>query len=349
MVDGFQLYLDEVNSDFAGAKVKLIVERSGQARPRRHQGKKLISQRQGSDVHRRRAALKRLCAGAGQHHPKRRLCRLHPGGRRSDATRRQQLSAAASAPAFGPASQAAHARRLACDQGYKKVVSVAPIMRSAYEAAGGSRKRFEDCGGKVIQKIWPAPAAGFRTLLSTVKADATRILADGRSRWRAISPSRLRAAASENHPRRQAPAYTSSPSPPPPHALMTKKSFGDFSRRLQYSAALRHRPTKPFVKKYRAKYGKVPSYSRRRKILDRAKMIHEVYKQTGGKWPGPEQFRQDDVGLQIDTPRGLVSFDDMRNPSRISTFKKVEKKQLFGYDKPALEYGGQDLSESQSI
>src|SRR5664279_6247160 len=26
MVDGFQLYLDEVNSDFAGAKVKLIVE-----------------------------------------------------------------------------------------------------------------------------------------------------------------------------------------------------------------------------------------------------------------------------------------------------------------------------------
>ena len=26
MVDGFQLYLDEVNGDFAGAKVKLIVE-----------------------------------------------------------------------------------------------------------------------------------------------------------------------------------------------------------------------------------------------------------------------------------------------------------------------------------
>src|ERR1700692_4933944 len=26
MVDGFQLYLDEVNNDFAGAKVKLIVE-----------------------------------------------------------------------------------------------------------------------------------------------------------------------------------------------------------------------------------------------------------------------------------------------------------------------------------
>ncbi|MEI9803930.1 MAG: ABC transporter substrate-binding protein [Pseudolabrys sp.] len=32
MVDGFQLYLDETNSDFAGAKVKLIVE-DDQAKP----------------------------------------------------------------------------------------------------------------------------------------------------------------------------------------------------------------------------------------------------------------------------------------------------------------------------
>src|SRR5476651_1743531 len=32
MVDGFQLYLDEVNSDFAGAKVTLIVE-DDQAKP----------------------------------------------------------------------------------------------------------------------------------------------------------------------------------------------------------------------------------------------------------------------------------------------------------------------------
>ncbi len=68
MVDGFQLYLDEHGNKLGGADVKFIVE-DDQAKPDLGvtKAKKLVLQRQGADVHRRRAGLDRLCAGAGEH------------------------------------------------------------------------------------------------------------------------------------------------------------------------------------------------------------------------------------------------------------------------------------------
>ena len=43
----------------------------------------------------------------------------------------------------------------ACDQGYKKIVAIAADYAFGYEQVGGFQKAFEDCGGKIIQKIWP--------------------------------------------------------------------------------------------------------------------------------------------------------------------------------------------------
>jgi branched-chain amino acid transport system substrate-binding protein len=65
-------------------------------------------------------------------------------------------------------------------------------------------------------------------------------------------------------------------------------------------------------------------------------MIDDVMKETGGAWPGPEQFIAKMAGLKVDAPRGPVSFDDMRNPIQNIYIKKVEKTKLFGYDKPEL-------------
>src|SRR5258706_99490 len=43
----------------------------------------------------------------------------------------------------------------ACEQGYKKIAIVAADYAFGYEAAGGFHKSFEDCGGKIVQQIWP--------------------------------------------------------------------------------------------------------------------------------------------------------------------------------------------------
>ena len=65
-------------------------------------------------------------------------------------------------------------------------------------------------------------------------------------------------------------------------------------------------------------------------------MIHEVLKGTKGEFPGPEQFVAKLAALKVDTPRGPVSFDDMRNPVQNIYIKKVEKKKMFGYPKEEL-------------
>ena len=64
----------------------------------------------------------------------------------------------------------------ACDQGYKKVVTIAADYAFGYELVGGFQKAFEDCGGKVIQKIWPPLGnKDFGPYIPTIKSDADAI------------------------------------------------------------------------------------------------------------------------------------------------------------------------------
>ena len=116
--------------------------------------------------------------------------------------------------------------------------------------------------------------------------------------------------------------------------FMGDEVVGDVSS-LQYSAALETPKNQAFVKAYRAKYGKVPSYFSESNYTT-AQMIDEVIKKSGGKWPGSEAFIKTMAALKIDAVRGPVSFDDMRNPVQSIYIKKVEKKKLFGYDKAEL-------------
>ena len=104
---------------------------------------------------------------------------------------------------------------------------------------------------------------------------------------------------------------------------------------LQYSAAIQTPANEAFVKAYRAKYNKVPSYFSESDYTT-AQWIDETIKKAGGKWPGPEQFFKIMSSIKIDAPRGPVSLDEMRNPVQNIYIRKVEKKKMFGYDKEEL-------------
>src|SRR5262249_14187439 len=99
---------------------------------------------------------------------------------------------------------------------------------------------------------------------------------------------------------------------------------------LQYSAALDTPKKAEIVKKYRAKSGKVPSYYSETNYTT-AQMIHELIKQNKGKFPGLEEFVKQLAAVKVDTIRGPVSIDEMRNPVQNIYIKKVEKKKMFGY------------------
>jgi len=217
----------------------------------------------------------------------------------------------------------------ACDQGYKKIAAIAADYAFGYEQVGGFQKAFEDCGGKIIQKIWPPLGTkDFGPYIPTIKSDADAVFSMMVGPMSLQFPKQLRASGFKKPILGGGTSYDEFALP-----FMGDEVIGDVSA-LQYSAALETPKNEAFVKSYRSKYGKVPSYFSESNYTT-AQLIDEVIKKAGGKWPGSEKFIEMASAEKIDAVRGPVSFED-RNPVQNVYIKKVEKKKMFGYDKDEL-------------
>jgi branched-chain amino acid transport system substrate-binding protein len=218
----------------------------------------------------------------------------------------------------------------ACQQGYKRIAVIAADYAFGYETVGGFQKSFEDCGGKIVQKIWPPLGTiDFGPFIPTIKQDVDAIFTLMVGPMSLQFPKQLASAGNTKPVIGGGTSYDEFSLP-----FMGDEVIGHVSA-LQYSAALDTPKNAAFVKAYRAKYGKVPSYFSESNYTT-AQLIDDVMKKTGGKWPGPEQFVATMAGLKIDAVRGPVSFDEFRNPVQNIYVKKVEKKKMFGYDKDEL-------------
>ncbi len=218
----------------------------------------------------------------------------------------------------------------ACEQGYKKVVTVAADYAFGYESVGGFQRTFEDCGGKVIQKIWPPLGnKDFGPYIPSIKSDADAIYSLMAGPMSPQFPKQLREAGVKLPIIAGGTSYDDYNV-----AFDGDEVIGDVSA-LMYSAALQTPKNEAFVKAFRAKYNEVPGYYAEANYTT-AQMIDEAMKQNGGKFPGAEKFIQTMLGLKIDAARGPVAFDDMRNPIENVYIRKVEKTALFGDAKPQL-------------
>ena len=218
----------------------------------------------------------------------------------------------------------------ACEQGYKKVVTIAADYAFGYESVGGFQKTFEDCGGKVIQKIWPPLGnKDFGPYIPSIKSDADAIYTLMAGPMSPQFPKQLREAGVKLPIIAGGTSYDDYNV-----AFDGDEVIGDVSA-LMYSAALQTPKNEAFVKAFRAKYNEVPGYYAEANYTT-AQMIDEAMKQNGGKFPGAEKFIQTMLGLKIDAARGPVAFDDMRNPIENVYIRKVEKTTLFGDAKPQL-------------
>jgi len=330
MVNGFEMYSDEVKNDFAGAKVKFILE-DDQNRPPTAvlKAEKLIRQ---DKVH---MLVGGVLASTGYAlapvSTREKTVYLPSVAAADDLTQRDSAKYPYIVRTGWTSSQPMHPfGQWACEQGYKRVVAVAADYAFGYETVGGFQKAFEDCGGKIIQKIWPPLGTiDFGPFIPTIKQDADAIFTLMVGPMSLQFPKQLAAAGSRKPVIAGGTSYDEFILP-----AMGDEVIGHVSV-LQYSAALDTPRNAEFVKKYRAKYGKVPSYFSETNYTT-AQMIHEVMKKTGGKWPGAEEFVKQMAALKLDTPRGPVSFDEFRNPVHNIYVKKVEKKKMFGYDKDEL-------------
>src|SRR5499433_3336790 len=308
MVDGFQSYLDEVNSDFGGAKVKFIVE-DEQAKPDTAvtRAKKLILQ---DKVH---MLVGGLLASSGYA-----LAPVSTADKTvyvvpvsaADALTQRDLPKYPYMVRTGwSSSQPSHPfGQWACDQGYKKIAAIGADYAFGYEVIGGFQCAFEACGGQIIQKIWPPLGTkDFGPYIPTIRQDADAIFTLMVGPMSLQFPKQLAAAGNKKPVIGGGTSYDEFVLP-----FMGDEVIGDVSA-LQYSAALETPKNEAFVKKYRAKYGKVPSYFSETNYTS-GQLINEVMKDAKGNWPGAEPFIKMMAAVKVDAVRGPVAFDDMRNP-----------------------------------
>ena len=330
MTNGFKMYLDEVNSNFAGAKVNLIIEDSqGKPDTAVTKAKKLILEDHVQLLVGGVLAPEGYALAPVSTAEKTVYIASVPAA--DDLTQRQLGNYPYFIRTSWTSSQPHHPLgQWACDQGYKKIITVGADYAFGYEAVGGFQKAFEDCGGKIIQKIWPPLGTkDFGPYIPTFKADADAVFSLMVGPMPLQFPKQLRASGWTKPIIGGGTSYDELVLP-----FMGDEVIGDVSA-LQYSAGLQTPRNEAFVKAYRAKYGKVPSYFSESNYTT-AMMIDLVMKQTKGAWPGPEAFIAKMLTLKVDAPRGPVSFDDMRNPVQDIYIKKVEKTKMFGYDKDEL-------------
>jgi branched-chain amino acid transport system substrate-binding protein len=218
----------------------------------------------------------------------------------------------------------------ACEQGFKTVAAIGADYAFGYEVIGGFQRAFEACGGKIIQKVWvPIGTKDFGPYIPTLKHDADRIFS------LMVGPSALQFPKQMWASGYRKPMIGGGVS----YDEFTLPAMGDevigHIAPLHYSAALDTPKNAAFVKEYRAKNGKVPSYFSESNYTT-AQMIDELIRKNGGKVPAAQDFIKQLSAMKFDAARGPVSFDDMRNPVQNIYIKKVEKKKMFGYDKDEL-------------
>ena len=330
MVNGFEMYLNEHGNKLGGADVKFIVEdEQGKPDTAVTRAKKLILQ---DHVH---MFIGGLLASSGYAmapvSTAEKTLYISSVPAADDLTQRDLSKYPYFIRTTWTSSQPNHPLgQWACDQGYKRVVSIAADYAFGYEQQGGFQKAFEDCGGKVIQKIWPPLGTkDFGPYIPTIKGDADAIFSLMVGPMSLQFPKQLRASGNKKPIIGGGTSYDEFVLP-----FMGDEVVGDVSA-LMYSAALKTPKNEAFVKAYRAKYGKVPSYYSEANYTT-AQMIDQAIAKSGGKYPGAEEFIKTLSAMKFDTPRGPVAFDDMRNPIENIYIKKVEKTKMFGYDKDEL-------------
>jgi branched-chain amino acid transport system substrate-binding protein len=331
-INGFRMYLDDHKGDFHGATVKFIVADT-QAKPAVAvlQAEKLIKQNHVNML------IGGVLASTGYAlapvSTREKVIYIPPIPASDNLTQRDADKYPYFVRTGWSSSQPSHPfGEWACANGYKKVVTIAADYAFGYEVVGGFQKTFEACGGKIVQKMWPPiNTVDYSPYISSIKADADTVF---------ILPV---GAGALQLPKQLAESGII----PKKHLIGSGTSFDEVNlpsmgdevigaiSPLQYSAALQTPENEAFVKEYRAKFGKVPSYFSESNYTT-AEMIDAVMAQTQGKWPDSEKFIKLLTALKVNAPRGPVSFDDMRNPVQNVYIRKVEKTKLDGYPKDEL-------------
>jgi branched-chain amino acid transport system substrate-binding protein len=221
------------------------------------------------------------------------------------------------------ASQATHPFGEYCYKvlGYRKIAFVVPDYAFGWECAGGFQRTFEELGGKITQKFWfPITTSDFSAYIAQISKDndATFQIMGGKV---AIMLTRQyrEYGLKEKIPVIGLGQITD-------ESILS--SLGDDALGnitvMDYSPALDTPASKEFVKKYRERFGKIPSA-----IAQDAYTIMQLvdYAMTSlkGNVSNPDNIVKALKSIQVDSVHGPVKYDAYGNLDQNMLIRKVEK------------------------
>jgi branched-chain amino acid transport system substrate-binding protein len=205
---------------------------------------------------------------------------------------------------------------------YRKVAVIASDYAFAWEVVGGFQRTFEESGGQIVQKLWvPLGAMDLSPYVARLKRDSDAVftMIAGASTIQFFKQYQDAGLTGKIPLIGGGPAVDEALLP-----QMGDEAVGIVTP-LIYSAALDTPANQKFVKEYRARYGKVPSYFSETNYTS-GRWIAEAVKAVNGKVEDREAFLAALKKVQIpDAIRGPVRLDAQGNPIQNVYFRKVER------------------------
>jgi len=323
MTNGFSMYLEEISHQMAGRKVDVIVEDT-QGDP----GQALTKLRKLVESDKVPVVAGVFLASEGYALAPKideyQVPTLFPVVSADDLTQRKPVKWLVRTGWTSSQPNQPFGEYVAKTLGYKKIVTIAMDYAFGWETVGGFQRTFEEAGGQIIQKLWPPlGTTDFGPFLAQIKRDADAVFAV------------MVAASALRFPKQYQDAGLKARLPliggGTTFDEFVLPSLGDEAigaiTALIYSAAIDTPANRRFVKDYRAKYGKVPSYYSET-CYTAARWISEAAKAVAGNVENKDALLAALKKVEItDAPRGPVRLDAHGSPVQNIYIRKVEKKE----------------------
>jgi branched-chain amino acid transport system substrate-binding protein len=321
MVNGTELFLDELGRQMAGRKVELIVEDTeGQPATALTKSRKLVEQDKvhlltGGLLANVGYALQPFIDGA-------QIPATYPVIAADDITQRKparwivRTGWATSQPMHPFAEWVIKTTR------YRKVATIGMDYAFGYETVGGFQRVFEEHGGQVVQKVWtPLNTNDFAPFLAQIRRDADAVLALFVGRLALQFVKQYQEAGLQGKLPLLGGGTTTDESVLP---QMGDEALGIVTA-LHYSQALDTPQNARFARAFEAKAGKIASYYSEATYTN-MRWISEAVKAVSGKVEDRPALlaalRKVDIK---DTARGPLSVDANGNPVQNIYIRKVER------------------------
>ncbi|MBI2493563.1 MAG: ABC transporter substrate-binding protein [Candidatus Rokubacteria bacterium] len=321
MVNGAEMYLDEIGRQVGGRKIELIVEDDeGTPATALNKSRKLVEQ---DKVHVLTGGLLANIGYALQPYiDGQKIPATYPVIAADDITQRKPAKWIVRTGWATSQPMHAFADWTLKNTKHRKVVAIGMDYAFGYETVGGFQRVFEEGGGQIVQKIWaPLNTNDFAPFLAQVRRDADAVLALFVGRLALQFMKQYTETGLKDRLPLLGGGTTTDESVLP---QMGDEALGTITA-LHYSQAIDTPQNKTFAAAFEKKAGKIASYYSEATYTN-ARWIVEAIKLAGGKVEDRDALLAAlrKVSLR-DTARGPLSVDQWGNPVQTIYIRKVER------------------------